>query len=101
MIILTDRLQLDRQLGDSVEKVLGAHDVQLLRCSCSAELQRALDRDSCEKNTSHRPRAILTTLQKFVSIAKSLNSPVGKREDAQNSALVWGKERARGGGEWL
>ena len=65
VIVLTDRLQLDRQLGDTVESMLNAHGIDLLRCTSSNELLGAL-----ESPAQSRPRAVLSTLQKFAGLAK-------------------------------
>lgn len=66
VIVLTDRLQLDRQLGDTVETMLNAHGIHLLRCTSSNELLGAL-----QSPAGQRPRAVLSTLQKFAGLAKS------------------------------
>jgi len=57
VIVMTDRLQLDRQLGDTVEQFLEAHDIALLRCNSSAQLQQALSGPAAS-----RPRAVLRLL---------------------------------------
>jgi hypothetical protein len=69
VIVLTDRLQLDRQLGDTVEKMLNAHGERLVRCSTSAQL-----RDLLLAPAHRRPRAILSTLQKFAGLSKGCMS---------------------------
>ena len=75
VLIITDRLQLDRQLGDTVETMLAAHGIDLMRCTSSTELHNALKSVQGDLPRLQRPRAVLSTLQKFAGLAKSHSCP--------------------------
>ena len=54
----------------TVEQMLSAHNIALLRCTSSAELQRALSQPAPAHASNSAPIALLTTLQKFAALAK-------------------------------
>lgn len=96
VIVITDRLQLDRQLGDTVEAMLNAHNERLVRCSTSAELH-----DLLLAPAHRRPRAVLSTLQKFAGLGKGGALDAGAGSAAPAAALsplkqLLAQGRARG-----
>ena len=54
----------------TVEQMLSAHNIALLRCTSSADLQRALSQPVPAHASDPAPIALLTTLQKFAALAK-------------------------------
>ena len=93
VLVLTDRLQLDKQLGDTVESMLAAHGQSLVRCSTSAELDAVLagPPGSC-------PRAGLSTLQKFAGLEAKGRDAAGEVKQAQASPALQALLHDGGGG---
>jgi hypothetical protein len=56
--------------NSTVEQMLSAHNIALLRCTSSADLQRALSQPVPAHASNPAPIALLTTLQKFAALAK-------------------------------
>lgn len=54
----------------TVEQMLSAHNIALLRCTSSSDLQRALSQPVPAHASNPAPIAVLTTLQKFAALAK-------------------------------
>eukprot|EP00960_Hanusia_phi_P074491 768255-Hanusia_phi.AAC.3 len=79
VIILTDRLQLDRQLGDTIEFFLERNGHALIRCRTTGELAEAINQPS-----GGRPTAILSTIQKFAGLARTRSREGAVEEDILN-----------------
>ena len=93
VLVLTDRLQLDKQLGDTVESMLAAHGESLVRCSTSAELDAAL-----AGPPGNCPRAVLSTLQKFAGLEAKGRDAAGAVKQAHASPALQALLHDGGGG---